>query len=151
MKSFLVKGKKPIIKWGQLPNETYFEGVVPEGYSLAVCPSGEKGYVIIDVDCHGNKNGFDNIPKKLISELDNTLNYPTKNNGKHYWVRYTGNKPLGNKTSGLGIDLRTNKGYVVWNYQKDVRECLHLINDSSLELNQWLEKLFSYKYEKDEN
>jgi hypothetical protein len=30
MKSFLVRGKKPLIKWGSLPDETYFEGITPE-------------------------------------------------------------------------------------------------------------------------
>lgn len=148
MKSFLLVGKKPLIKWGSLPDETYFEGTVPEGYSLAVSPWGDKGYVVVDVDRHGEIDGFDNIPKKIQIELNKSLSYPTKNNGRHYWVRYTGSRPLGNKTSGLGIDLRTNKGYVVWNHPKDVRECLHLINDSSKLLNDWLEKLFSYKHMK---
>ena len=144
MKSFLVKNKKPIIRWGQLPDETYFEGTVPEGFSLAVSPWGHEGYVVIDVDRHGDKDGFDAIPKELEAELLSTLSYRTKNNGRHYWIKYTGDKPLGNKTSGLGIDLRTNKGYVVWYHDKDIRECLSEIRESSLELNKWLEKLFSY-------
>jgi len=142
MKTFLLKGKRPIIKWGMLPDETYFEGNVPEGFSLAVTPS--EGYVIIDVDRHGNKDGFDNIPNEILEELINTLYYNTKNEGMHFWVKYTGNKPLGNKTSGLGIDLRTHKGYVVWYPKQDIKECLHLVKDSSPKLNHWLEKLFSY-------
>jgi hypothetical protein len=143
MKSFLVKDKVPIIKWSMLPKETYFEGTVPEGYSLAVVPS--KGYVVVDIDRHGNIDGFDNIPSDLQNELAFTLNYNTKNNGKHCWFKYTGDKPLGNKTSGLGIDLRVGqKGYVVYYPDNDIRKQLHLINGTSPRMNKWLEKLFSY-------
>lgn len=143
MKSFLLRGKKPLIKWGQLPDETYFQGQLPEGFSLAVVPS--KGYVVVDVDKHGSSNGFDNIPVEIFIELCNTFHYPTKNNGCHYWIKYTGNKPLGNKTSGLGIDLRVgNKGYVVYYPDNDIREQLHLVKESSTKLNFWLESLFSY-------
>jgi hypothetical protein len=142
MKSFLLKDKRPIVKWGMIPNETYFEGTVPEGYSLAVSPS--EGYVIIDVDRHGKIDGFDNVPDNIITELNNTFNYKTKNNGMHYWVKYTGNRPLGNKTSGLGIDLRTHKGYVVFYPLLDPRDCMLKVKNSSTILNKWLEKLFSY-------
>ena len=142
MKSFLLNGKRPIVKWGMLPDEIYFEGTVPEGFSLAVVPS--EGYVVIDVDRHGNIDGFDNVPDEILKELNCTFNYKTKNNGMHYWVKYTGKKPLGNKTSGKGIDLRTHKGYVVWYPKEDCRTCLHLIKDSSKTLNKWLEELFSY-------
>lgn len=49
MKSFLLnKENKPIVKWSMVPNETYFEGEVPEGYALAACPS--DNIVILDVD-----------------------------------------------------------------------------------------------------
>lgn len=143
MRSFLLKEKTPIIKWGFLPQNTFFEGTVPENYNLAICPS--DNYIVIDVDKHDSKNGFNNIPFELLNELNNTLNYNTKNNGKHYWFKYTGNKPLANKTSGLGIDLRTNKGYVVFYPKTDIRKQLHLINDTSNALNKWLESMFSYK------
>lgn len=142
MKTFLLKGKQPIIKWGMLPDETYFEGIIPEGYNLAVNPSGN--YIVIDVDNHGDISGFDSIPMSFQVELDNTFNYPTKNLGRHYWFKYTGDKPLANKTSGLGIDLRTNKGYVVYYPKNDIRQQLHLVKETSKQLNKWLEKLFSY-------
>jgi len=142
MKSFLVKGKKPIIKWGMLPDGIFYEGAVPEGYSLAVVPS--EGTVIIDVDRHGKIDGFENIPKHLELELSQTFNYPTKNDGRHYWFRYTGDKPLANKASNQGIDLRTHKGYVVYYPKDDVRNNMENVLDSSSELNLWLEKLFSY-------
>ena len=142
MKSFLLREKTPIIKWGMLPDETYFKGTVPEGFSLAVVPS--KGYVVIDIDRHGTVNGFDNIPKHLLLELAHTFHYETKNNGMHYWFKYTGNKPLGNKASGLGIDLRTHKGYVVWYSDIELKEAMILVNNSTKEMNKWLEKLFSY-------
>ena len=143
MKSFLLKGKRPTIKWGSLPENIFFEGDVPEDYNLAVSPS-EK-YIVIDVDRHGDIDGFDNIPKHLKEDLSRTLCYPTKNKGMHYWFWYTGDKPLANKASGQGIDLRTNKGYVVW-YPKnrDIRDSIEFIDDTTLDMNKWLETLFSY-------
>lgn len=142
LKSFLVRGKKPIIKWGMLPDNTFFEGETPEGFSLAVTPS--EGYVIIDVDRHGDIDGFDNIPDNLKYELSQTLHYTTKNNGMHYWIKYSGNDVLANKSSNLGIDLRTHKGYVVWYPKSDVRDMIKDINNSSDNLNKWLEKLFGF-------
>lgn len=143
MKSFLLKGKKPIIKWGQLPDNTFFEGNLPEGYSLAICPSGNEKYIILDIDQHGDINGFLNVPQNIMEELQKTLNYPTKNNGAHYWLKYTGKLPLVNKPSGLGIDLRTEKGYVVWYPKTDIRERLHEILQTSEEMDKWLVKLFT--------
>jgi hypothetical protein len=141
MKSFLLyNGKSPTLKWGNIPDEYYFEGIVPEGYNLAICPNAP--YIIIDVDKHGDIDGFDNIPRELVNELHKSLNYKTKNDGMHIWFKYTGTEHLMNKTSGLGIDLRTSKGYVRWYLDKDIRSYIHLVNDSSQELNEWLEKLF---------
>ena len=145
MKSFLTRGKKPICKWGSIPDNVFFEGTVPEGYSLAVSPSGDLGYIVVDVDRHGKINGFENIPKHLINEFAGTFSYETKNNGAHYWFKYSGSKVLANKASNQGIDLRTNKGYVIYYPKNDVRDQLHLIRNSSNELNEWLEELFSYK------
>lgn len=125
-----------------LPHGTFYEGELPEGYSLAITPS--EGYVIIDVDKHGDINGFDNIPEDLKKELDNTLHYPTKNDGMHYWVKYTGDSKLANKASNKGIDLRTSKGYVVWYPTEDVRELIENVKESSENLNSWLEDLFGY-------
>lgn len=142
MKSFLLRNKKPIIKWGMLPDNTFFEGKLPEGYSLAVSPSGN--YIVIDVDMHGDINGYENLPKHLFEELENTLTYKTKGGGQHFWFKYTGDKILANKASGLGIDLRTNKGYVVWYHENDIRDVIDLIKDTSEEMNKWLETLFSY-------
>ena len=144
MKSFLVskKDKRPFIKWSKIPDNVFYEGVIPEGYNLGISPS--PGYVIIDIDRHGKKNGFDYIPEELKDELYSTLNYPTKNKGQHCWFRYTGDKDLKNTTSNLGIDLRVGqKGYVVFYKPGDIRDYMHLIKDSSHELNKWLEKLFS--------
>jgi hypothetical protein len=142
MKSFLLKGKKPICKWGMVPEETYFEGTVPEGYSLAVSPS--DNYIVVDVDRHGDIDGFKNIPTHLGHELANTLKYPTKNDGMHYWFKYSGKKPLANKASSIGIDLRTDRGYAVWYPKEDIRDCLNGISETSDKLNEWLEKLFSF-------
>ena len=145
MKTFLLyEGKKPSIKWGQVPDNYFFIGNLPENYGLAVCPS--KGQVILDVDRHGNISGFDNIPENILKELNTTYHYPTKNNGKHYFFNYTGDKHLMNKTSGLGIDLRTNKGYVRYypaEQGDDIRNHIKEIKETSLIMNEWLEKLFS--------
>lgn len=148
MKSFLVKNKIPIVRWSKIPDNTYFEGNVPESYSLAISPS--KGYVILDVDKHGDISGDDNIPPDIKLELQKTLNYPTKGNGMHYWLKYTGDKELTNKPSGLGIDLRTEKGYVVWYKKEDIRDCSNLIRESSPNLNKWLQDLFHNKIEENE-
>ena len=143
MKSFLCKGKRPIIRWSLLPDNTFFEGQLPEGYSLAVMPSDD--YIVIDVDRHGDTDGFNCIPNELMYELSNSLNYKTKNNGMHFWFKYTGDRPLANKGSGTGIDLRVGwKGYVIWYPETDIREHLDEIKNTSEELNEWLEKLFSY-------
>tara|TARA_R110000868_G_scaffold14426_4_gene67211 strand:+ start:26192 stop:26617 length:426 start_codon:yes stop_codon:yes gene_type:complete len=140
MKSFLLKGKSPILKWGQIPDGYFFEGTIPEGYSLAICP--HYPYIIIDVDMHGDISGFENIPMEIQIELDKSFSYPTKNNGRHYWFKYTGKEHLMNKTSGLGIDLRTHNGYVRWYREGDIRDYINYVESSSEKLNEWLEKLF---------
>lgn len=146
MKSFLCKGKRPIIKWSFLPDNTFFEGQVPEGYSLAVVPSGK--YIVVDVDRHcDEKNGFNHLPHEIERELFQTLNYRTKNNGRHFWLKYSGEEPLGNKLSGLGIDLRVGfKGYVIWYCDTDIRDRLDEIQPTSSNMNKWLVKLFGKTY-----
>lgn len=156
MRSFLLKDNKPIIKWGLLPDGTMYYGKILEGYDLAINP--HYPYIVIDVDRHKDKNGFINIPKHLKAELDSTFNYPTKNNGRHYWFLYTGKENLGNKASSLGIDLRTgnrklsktewvNGGYVKWHPRDtiNIMDVLDKIKPSSYELNVWLETIFAYK------
>jgi hypothetical protein len=142
MKTFLTKEKKPIIKFTRLPDNTFYEGKVPTGYTLGVCPG--IGYFVIDVDRHDEKCGFNHIPESIFIELEKTFHYPTKNNGMHYWFKYTGNKVLLNKASGIGIDLRCdNKGYVCFYKGGDPRDCLHLIKESSEDINKWVESYFS--------
>ena len=148
MKSFLLKNNIPIVKWGLIPDNTFFQGTVPDGYDLAVCPSGS--YVILDVDVKGGKNGYEHIPFNVRVELSNTFWYKTKSGGAHYWLDYTGDKVLLNKSTPLGLDLRIGKnektgnngGYVKYRYNKDIRECTHFIKKTDKELNEFLEKLF---------
>jgi hypothetical protein len=146
MKSFLLKNNTPIIKWSLIPNETYFEGVVPDGYDLAVCPS--DSIVILDVDVKNEKNGYQFIPGFIMDEIQLTFNYNTKSGGAHYWIKYTGDKVLMNTSTKYGLDLRIGAkdnnagGYVKYNYTIDIRHCKHLIKDSSNDLNLWLESLF---------
>ena len=143
MKSFLCRGKRPIIRWSLLPDNTFFEGKLPEGYSLAVMPSHD--YIVVDVDRHGSIDGFEKIPHNVNYHLTQTLHYKTKNNGMHFWLRYTGDKPLANKGNGEGIDLRVGfKGYVIWYPDIDIRDNLHRINETNDTLNKWLERQFSY-------
>lgn len=146
MKTFLSKNKKPICKWGAIPNEIYFEGVIPKNYNLCVNP--HFPYCIIDIDYKNEKiNGFNNLPNHLSKELNKHFSYDTPSKGKHIWVLYTGKKILANKTSPYNIDLRTDKGYVVYypaNQGVDIRKCMHLVKETSLELNLFLEELFSY-------
>ena len=145
MRSFLIKEKTPILKWGRIPDNIFFEGEIPEGYGLAICPHAP--YIVLDIDRHDTIDGFDNIPKELYDELlKYHFSYPTKNNGVHVWLKYTGNAELGNKTSGLGIDLRTEKGYVKWYLDGDIRDYIDQIKETSFELNTWLETLFSYNH-----
>lgn len=148
MKSFLLNSEnKPIVKWGSLPNNTFFEGVVPNGYSLAISPS--ENYVILDVDVKGNKNGFKHIPQEILNELLLTFFYTTKSGGAHYWIKYTGDKTLINKSTELGLDLRigakgsNSGGYVKYHNTTDIRQCIHLIENSSQKMNEFLENLFS--------
>ena len=144
MKSFLVKNKRPICKWTLVPDGIMFKYKAPEGYDIAITPG--LGNIVIDVDRHGDLNGFDEIPKRLADELDQTLNYKTRNNGKHFWFRYTGNKTLACKPSGIGVDLRIdNRGYVVWYNDKPIEDCLHKMKDTSEDMNKWIESLFEAK------
>lgn len=140
MKSFLLKNNHPVLKWGLLPEGKFFEGTIPEGYSLAISPSDP--YIILDVDNKEGKNGFDFIPADIKEELDKSFNYPTKNNGRHYWLNYTGSQVLRNKATKFGLDLRTNKGYVKWHFKGDIRDYISQVNQTTTKLNEWLYELF---------
>ena len=148
MKSFLLKpDKTPLIRFGNLPDNTFFEGKIPTGMYLAVAPS--ENIVILDVDVKNNKNGFQNIPDSIQIELFNTFNYQTSSGGAHFFINYTGNKILMNRATKYGLDLRigakngNNGGFVRYQWHEDIRDCMHLIKDSSKQLNLWLEKLFT--------
>lgn len=146
MKSFLLKDNKPILKWSLVPNNCFFEGAIPEGYALAVAPS--ENYIVLDVDEKNGKSGHSNIPLVIFDELLGSFNYRTKSGGAHYWIKYTGNKVLMNTSTKYGLDLRIGAkpgnagGYVKWHHNVDIRQCIHLINETSSELNTWLEELF---------
>jgi hypothetical protein len=147
MKSFIVKDKKPLIKWGNLPDNTFFEGTVPEGYHLAVSPS--KEYIVIDVDVNleKDKNGFQYIPKELLEELEQTYNYTTKRGGKHFWLNYGNTNNLLNISTALNIDIRLpQKGYAIYypfNNKDDIRNHISEIKECSNELKKWIDELFS--------
>ena len=145
MKSFLLKSNAPIVKWSMVPNNTFFEGNIPEGYDLAVAPS--DNYIILDIDVKNDKNGYEFIPDNILSELQQSFMYNTKSGGAHCWLNYTGDKQLLNKATKYGLDLRVAKGsyamgYVKYPHNVDIRQCIHLIKETSSELNTWLESLF---------
>jgi hypothetical protein len=150
MKSFLLKSGHPTIKFSLLPDNTFYEGIIPEGFDLAICPTNEK-QVILDVDLKNGKDGYSNIPMLIMLELQDTFNYKTKSGGAHYYLNYTGDKLLKNCATELGLDLRigANKatknagGYVKFNGSIPVKEIEPLIKQTSPNLNLWLEKLFS--------
>ena len=49
MKSFLLnKNYTPVVRWGLIKNNVYFQGEIPEGMHLACSPS--NNIVIIDID-----------------------------------------------------------------------------------------------------
>jgi hypothetical protein len=146
MKTFLLKNNTPIVKWSMVPDNTFFEGTVPEGYALAVAPS--ENYIVLDVDEKNGKSGHSHIPIHIFGELLKTFNYHTKSGGSHYWLQYTGNKTLLNTSTKFGLDLRIGAkkgnagGYVKYRHHTDIRQCIHLIKETSSDMNIWLESLF---------
>jgi len=159
MRTFLVNAdknsknyKKPLVNWGLLRQNTFFEGSIPQGFNLAINPTYGIIVVDVDVDKEKGKNGFDNIPHRLFLELEQTYNYDTKRTGRHYYLCYSGDKELLNKASNQSIDLRigpkegNNGGYAIFypaNYGDDIRNHLNEIKETSKELNFWLESLFT--------
>lgn len=149
MKSFLLKNNHPTVKWSMVPDNCFYEGTVPEGFDLAICPSNEK-QVILDVDVKNGKDGYSNIPMLIMLELQETFNYKTKSGGAHYFLNYTGNKVLLNTSTKYGLDLRIGAntatknagGYVKYNGNIPVKNIEPLIKSTSTKLNAWLEKLF---------
>jgi hypothetical protein len=152
MKSFLLKNNLPVIKFSMLPDNIFYEGVLPgEEYSLAVCPTNEK-MVIVDVDCKpGKVNGYTNIPENIFSEFKKSFHYHTKSGGMHIFLNYTGQKVLKNCATKFGIDLRIGRnketgnagGYVKWNSNLHPKDCIPFIKETSEEENKFLENLFS--------
>jgi len=151
MKSFLLlPNGTPNLKWGSIPSGVHFEGALPFGYKLAVAPS--KNCVIVDIDKKGDKNGFNHIPVNILNELTYSYHYNTKSGGMHIFLYYNGNQILKNTSTKYGIDLRIGAkdencgGYVRYSPKEqgdDIRNHMHEIMQTSLELNIWLEKLFS--------
>lgn len=149
MKSFLLKSGAPTIKFSMLPDGCHFEGDIPEGYSLALCPTNEK-QVILDVDLKNGKDGYSNIPMLIMLELQETFHYKTKSGGAHYFLNYSGDKTLLNTSTSKGLDLRigANKktknagGYVKYNGSMQVKDIEQFIKTTSPELNNFLESLF---------
>lgn len=147
MKSFLLKNNKPIVSWSMVSDNTFFEGDIPIGYDLAISP-GNSNIIILDVDVKNNKNGYNYIPFNCKIELDKSFYYDTKSGGRHYFISYTGYKTLMNTSTKYGLDLRIGSklgnagGYVKYNHNIDIRNCIHLIKNTSSDLNLWLELLF---------
>ena len=121
---------------------------MPDRFFKAVSPG---KYIVLDVDNKSpNKSGFNHIPNNILNELEESFNYKTKSgNGRHYWLLYLGNKVLKNTSTPYFLDLRVGQrkdnsgGYVLYHHNVDIRDCVHLIKESSNDLNTFLEGLFS--------
>lgn len=153
MKSFLLlPNGTPNLKWGSIPSGYHYEGTLPDGYKKAVAPTGN--YIVVDIDVKKDKNGWEHIPMVITSELNDSYNYLTKSGGSHVFLQYTGNQILKNTSTKWGIDLRISKcektgnngGYIRYypaEQGDDIRNHIHEIKETSLEMCNWLEKLFS--------
>lgn len=85
----------------------------------------------------GNSFPFDINPSTQEETIKNLLR-------KGYIEEDLSDCVTGYRETSKGKDLRVSeKGYVKYHHNKDIRECVHLIKESSEELNEWLEKLFS--------
>lgn len=151
MKSFLLNSQNtPIIRWSLLENGIFYQGEIPKGFGLAICPTNER-QVILDVDVKNGKNGFNYIPSVVLAELELTFNYSTKSGGHHYFLNYSGSKLLMNTSTSKGLDLRigANKktknagGYCKYNGNIPVEQIEPLIKKTSPRMNLFLEKLFT--------
>lgn len=149
MKSFLIDGNGKIqVRWGLIPDGIHYEGEIPPGFYKAVCPSGK--YIVLDVDNKSQeKNGFNYIKPEILRELEYTFSYKTKSgSGRHYWLLYSGYKILMNTSTKFHLDLRVGAkdkncgGFVRYHHSVDIRECIHLIKETSQQMNEWLESLF---------
>jgi hypothetical protein len=76
--------------------------------------TGRSGLVVIDLDQHGDKNGFISW-RKLGFTLDGAMISRTPNGGRHLIYKDTTGGEVKNSASklGPGIDVRSNGGYIL--------------------------------------
>lgn len=148
MKTFPIWGKKPWIKWGSIPDQTFYKLPLDEGFSLGVTPN--QGQIILDIDNKPNQtNGWDSIPDKLVEKFKKEHFIYNTNSGAHVWFWYTGDKKLLGRTTKYGLDLRIPAqnghcgNYVKWYLPNDPREYMHLVKETDEEINNFIEQYFA--------
>ena len=113
--------KKPIEQWS-LPNNRY-SSIDTSKFNTGILTGRVNNIIVLDIDY--KDNGIDEFNKYIsIYGKPNTFTQKTTNNGFHYYfsfehskidIEYIIQNCLVNKSKyrGVGIDIRSNGGYVV--------------------------------------
>ncbi|MDU5461176.1 phage/plasmid primase, P4 family [Anaerococcus vaginalis] len=100
-------------KWTTTRDENLKNKWIEQGYNIGLL-SGANDLFIVDIDCHGDVNGFDSLTANNI-ELPDTLKQMTPNDGMHFIYKSNGyNFNDTNKIGTLpGVDLRAERAYIL--------------------------------------
>lgn len=100
-------------KWTTTRDENVKNKWIEQGYNIGLL-SGANDLFIVDIDCHGDVNGFDSLTANNI-ELPDTLKQMTPNDGMHFIYKSNGyNFNDTNKIGTLpGVDLRVERAYIL--------------------------------------
>ena len=100
-------------KWTTTRDENVKNKWIEQGYNIGLL-SGANDLFIVDIDCHGDVNGFDSLTANNI-ELPETLKQMTPNDGMHFIYKSNGyNFNDTNKIGTLpGVDLRVERAYIL--------------------------------------
>ena len=105
--------KTPINKWSDEANH-HKELPNMKKYNVGVLTGQVNNLLVLDIDV--KDDGLE-AWKEYFNEFGEpkTLKVSTPSGGYHYYFKYASNKQLNNKTKyrGVGIDIRSNGGYVV--------------------------------------
>jgi hypothetical protein len=118
----------------------WFGGAYPE--ALIGVATGEKsGIAVVDVDRHENSaDGFESLRERGI-ELPGTFSNQTPSNGEHHFYQRPAVDAFPSRTNAFpGVDIKVDKGYVIW-HRPDVPPNLReLINPWPKELDEAIER-----------
>lgn len=100
-------------KWTTTRDENLKNKWIEQGYNIGLL-SGANDLFIIDIDCHGDVNGFDSLTANNI-ELPDTLKQMTPNDGMHFIYKSNGYDFNDINKIGVlpGIDLRVERAYIL--------------------------------------